>query len=74
MIRRDILKYNKTTNYEHKKKDKTKRQNIIILKKERKIDLTARICQGLREVKLIMDGQLKAKSMDDLLKELEEFN
>lgn len=31
MIRRDILKYNKTTNYEHKKKDKTKRQNIIIL-------------------------------------------
>lgn len=38
------------------------------------MDLTARICQGLREVKLIMDGQLKAKSMDDLLKELEEFN
>ena len=35
MIRRDILKYNKTTNYEHKKKDKTKRQNIIILPKIR---------------------------------------
>lgn len=51
-----------------------KMKALLSFKKERKIDLTARICQGLREVKLIMDGQLKAKSMDDLLKELEEFN
>ncbi len=51
-----------------------KMKALFPIKKERKIDLTARICQGLREVKLIMDGQLKAKSMDDLLKELEEFN
>lgn len=57
-----------------KRKTRRKDRTLLSLKKERKIDLTARICQGLREVKLIMDGQLKAKSMDDLLKELEEFN
>lgn len=58
-----------------KRKTRRKDRTLLSFKKERKIDLTARICQGLREVKLIiMDGQLKAKSMDDLLKELEEFN
>lgn len=56
-----------------KRKTRRKDRTLLSFKKERKIDLTARICQGLREV-LIMDGQLKAKSMDDLLKELEEFN
>lgn len=55
-----------------KRKTRRKDRTLLSFKKERKIDLTARICQGLRE--LIMDGQLKAKSMDDLLKELEEFN
>lgn len=29
--------------------------------------LTARICRGLREVKLIREGKLKAKSIEDLL-------
>lgn len=57
-----------------KRKTRRKDRTLLSFKKERKIDLTARICQGLREVKLIMDGQQKAKSMDDLLKELEEFN
>ena len=54
-----------------KRKTRRKDRTLLSFQKERKIDLTARICQGLREVKLIMDGQLKAKSMDDLLKELE---
>lgn len=52
-----------------KRKTRRKDRTLLSFKKERKIDLTARICQGLREVKLIMDGQLKAKSMDDLLKQ-----
>lgn len=33
-------------------------------------DLTERICQALQEVKLIREGKLKAKSIDELLDEL----
>lgn len=32
--------------------------------------LTTRICQGLREVKMIREGKLKAKSAKDFLNEL----
>ena len=35
-----------------------------------KSDLTERICQALREVKMIESGQLKAKTIDDLIDEL----
>lgn len=54
-----------------KRKTRRKDRTLLSFKKERKIDLTARICQGLREVKLIMDGQLKAICwMRQLLEEL----
>jgi hypothetical protein len=33
--------------------------------------LTQRICKGLKEVKRIKEGELKAKSAEDLLKELD---
>ena len=35
-----------------KRKTRRKDRTLLSFKKERKIDLTARICQGLREVKL----------------------
>ena len=57
-----------------KRKTRRKDRTLLSFKKERKIDLTARIYQDLHEVKLIMYGQLKAKSMNYLLKELEKFN
>lgn len=33
-------------------------------------NLTTRICKGLKEVKMIMDGELPRRSMRDLLDEL----
>lgn len=33
-------------------------------------DLLEEICQGLREVKMIKEGKLKAKSADELFDEL----
>lgn len=33
-------------------------------------ELTGRICQGLREVKMIREGKLKAQTMEELLNEL----
>lgn len=35
-----------------------------------KTDLTGKICQALREVKMMREGKLKAKTIDDLLDEL----
>ena len=37
---------------------------------QKSIDRTKGICQGLREVKMIKEGQLKAKSADELFDEL----
>ena len=34
------------------------------------VDYTEGICQGLREVRMIKDGKLQAKSVDDLIDEL----
>jgi antitoxin (DNA-binding transcriptional repressor) of toxin-antitoxin stability system len=35
-----------------------------------KTDLTGKICQALREVKMMREGKLKAKTIDELLDEL----
>ena len=37
---------------------------------QQSIDRTEGICQGLREVKMIKEGKLKAKSADELFDEL----
>ena len=37
---------------------------------QKSIDRTEGICQGLREVKMIKEGKLQAKSADDLFDEL----
>lgn len=42
-------------------------QNDIVTNKP---DLTERICQALREVKLMQEGKIKELSMDELLDEL----
>ena len=34
------------------------------------ISLTERICRGLREVKLIKEGKIKPKSLEELMREL----
>lgn len=39
-------------------------------KKSNSIDRTNDICQSLREVKMIKDGKLKAKTADELYDEL----
>ena len=42
-------------------------QNDIVTNKP---DLTERICQAIREVKLMREGKIKELSMDELLDEL----
>ena len=42
-------------------------QNDIVTNKP---DLTERVCQALREVKLMREGKIKELSMDELLNEL----
>lgn len=41
--------------------------NAVVTNKE---DLTSRICKALCEVKMIRDGKLKAKTVDELFEEL----
>ena len=43
---------------------------IPVKKAGREKTLTERICEGLREVKLIREGKIKAKSAKDFLNEL----
>ena len=43
---------------------------LIKMLDQEPIDRTDSICQGLREVKMIKDGKLKAKTADELFDEL----
>lgn len=43
---------------------------LMPVKEKRKEDLTARICEGLKEVKLMRDGKLPKRNARDFLNEL----
>ncbi len=46
--------------------------SAIAAEPEPQYDLTERICQGLREVKMVRDGKMKAKSIQEVLDELDD--
>ena len=53
-------------------KETTEASAIILFEiiPQQSIDRTEEICQGLREVKMIKEGKLEAKSADELFDEI----
>jgi len=59
----------KKNSYKKYKATQNKYKSLLSIKKanSKANNITSRICQALREVKMIKEGKLKVKSMDELL-------